>query len=264
MRGLIDQLTERDITTLVDVIGISREELIDTGSTKPWRLVEYLADDTVRDAILDRRAHPANAVSPTLLFAVLVSTTTAELLSAKYVNDWVGPSARLPVFDVETLQDFVSDLRRMAFLARLLASFAMPTPPPVPADPFDVRSLAAWLDQAEPGDRTIILRRLGDLALFLTGVFPDRTGSRPLRPVDAERLGTSIGMSSDEILSLCDPASPSPGLDAFEILGSRWYEASGGPEVRDVATRFRAARRVLNHLTDTHLYQLELPFPLAG
>lgn len=266
MRGLIDQLSDRDITTLTDVSGLSREELVDRGRRKPWQLAELLAEDDVVDAILDRHAHPSNAVSPTLLFAVLVAVTVADLLEATYVHDWVGPSARLPVFDVEPLQEFVGDLSRVSFLAGLLASFATPAPPPVPADPFDLESMAAWLDQVDEADRAIILRRLGDLALFMTGVFPDRTGARPLRPLDAERFGRSIGMTSDEILAMCDPASLAPGLGALESLGRRWYAASDStePVVRDIAGRFTAARRVLNHLTDTHLYRLDLAWPVAG
>jgi len=267
MRGLIDQLTDRDLTTLADVAGMSREELVELGTHKPWRLRELLAEDEVRDAILNRQGHPANAVSPMLLFGVLLASTAADLMAAKYVHDWVGPSSRLPVWDVEPLQDFVSDLGRVGFLTRLLASFATPTPPPVPANPFDLRSMVAWLDQVEPADRTLILRRLGDLALFLSGVFPDRTGSHPLRPIDAQRLGSSIGMTSDQILALCDSASLSPGLDALETLGSRWYEASSdGSEVvvRDIANRFRQARRVLNQLADSHLYRLDLSWPAAG
>ncbi len=266
MRGLIDQLTEQDLSTLADVIGIPAEEIVKLGRRKPWRLMEYLAEESICEAILDRHTHPANAVSPTLLFAVLVSVTADELLDASYVNDWVGPRSRLPVFDVETLQDFVSDPVRVGFLARLLASFAAPEPPPVPANPFDVYSLVQWLDQVEGHDRFLLLRRLGDLALFMTGVFPDRTGSEPLRPLDAMRLGASIGMTSDEILALSDPASVAPGLDALELLGKRWYEASGSSEVvvLDIAQRFRAARRVLNHLTDTYLYKVEVGWPRAG
>ena len=266
MRGLIDQLSVRDITTLCDVVGMSREELVDIARRKPWHFAEMLADASVVDSILDRRSHPSRAVSPALLFGVLVAVTVADLADATYVNDWVGPSSRLPVFDVEPLQEFIGDLGRITFLTSLLASFATPSPPPVPANPFDLQSMAAWLDQVNEPDRARILRRLGDLALFMTGVFPDRTGSRPLRPVDAERFGRSIGMTSDEILALCDPVSLAPGLNALEALGRRWYEASDSGErvVLDIAGRFTAARRVLNHLADTHLYRLDLAWPAAG
>jgi hypothetical protein len=104
--------------------------------------------------------------------------------------------------------------------------------------------------------------RLGDLSLFMSGVFPDSTGPRTLPPTEAERLGGTLDMTSDEILDLIDGGSVSPGLDALESLGSRWYESavdagSAPPVVADVATRFRAARRVLNHVSDRFLYEID-------
>jgi hypothetical protein len=262
MTSYLDGLTERDIATLAGIAGADPAELVADLRRRPWRIHDLLSDAEIFDSILDRRDHPVRAVSPFLLFAVLVHRVADELREATYVNDWSGPRSRLPVFDVEPLREFIEDSGRMFFLARLLNSFALPAPPPVPADPFDLHQMAMWLDQVMPGDRAVLLRRLGDLALFLTGIFPDRTASSPLRPVDAERLGRTVQMTSDEVLRLCDAASVAPGLDALESLGSRWYETAvseGGapPLVSDVATRFRAARRVLNHLTDHHLYKLE-------
>jgi hypothetical protein len=167
------------------------------------------------------------------------------------------------------LQEFIEDPGRTSFLASLLSSFAVPEAPSIPAGPFDLYGLALWLDQVLPDDRIILLRRLGDLSLFLTGVFPDHTGSRPLRPIDAERLGRTIGMTADEVLALCDRSVSSAGLDAMESLGSRWYGAAllGNampPVIADVATRFRAARRVLNHLSDRYLHKLETGWSLAA
>jgi hypothetical protein len=261
MASYLDSLSERDVATLAAIVDSDAVELSADLRRRPWSIHDLLARDDVFDAVLDRTAHPANVVSPFLLFAVLVHRAARELREAKFVNEWSGPRNRLPVFDVEPLQEFVEDAARTSFLARLLTSFAVPERPPVPADPFDLAGMASWLDQVVPRDRTVLLRRLGDLALFLTGVFPDRTGSSPLLPVDAERLGKTVHMTADEVLDLSDRARIAPGLDALEALGSRWYVASvneGGspPVVADVAHRFRAARRVLNHLADRHLYRL--------
>jgi len=262
MASYLDSLSERDVATLAAIVGSDPVELSADLRRRPWSIHDLLARDDVFEAVLDRSAHPADVVSPFLLFAVLVHQVAGELRDATFVNDWSGPRSRLPVFDVEPLREFVEDAGRTSFLAKLLTSFALPDPSPVPTDPFDLAGMAAWVDQAMPADRTVLLRRMGDLALFLTGVFPDRTGSAPLLPVDAERFGRTVQMSSDEVLSLCDRARIAPGLDALEALGSRWYTASvseGGspPVVADVAHRFRAARRVLNHLTDRHLYRLQ-------
>lgn len=261
MASYLDSMSERDIATLAAIAETDPVELTKDLRRRPWVIHDLLSRDDVFDAVMDRHAHPANLVSPFFLFAVLVHRAAAELREATFVSDWAGPRSRLPVFDVAPLQEFVEDGARTSFLARLLTSFAMPEPVPVPADRFDLTSMALWLDQAMPADRTVLLRRLGDLALFMAGVFPDRTGSRPLLPVDAERLGRTVHMTADEVLSLCDPVRLAPGLTALETLGSRWYSASvdGGepPLVADVGRRFSAARRVLNHLADRHLYKID-------
>lgn len=268
MTTLIDQFTERDLGTLAVIVGSDRDTLVADLRRKPWRVHDLLSDDAVFDAVLDRHSHPARLVSPVLLFAVLVHRAAEDLREATYVNDWAGPRTRLPVFDVAPLHEYLDDGGRIVFLARLLASFATPEPLPIPEDdPFDLVAIARWLDSVP--DRAGLMRRLGDLALFMAGVFPDHTGTRPLMPVDAERLGRGVGMTSDQILGLCDPGTLAPGLAAMEALGARWYELSGDegrqpPVVADVAHRFPAARRVLNHVADTYLYRFETGFRLAG
>ncbi len=268
MTALIDQFTERDLATLALIVGSDPAALVADLRRKPWRIHDLLSDDAVFAAVLDRHAHPARLVSPVLLFAVLVHRAAEDLREATYVNDWAGPRTRLPVFDVAPLHEYLDDAGRIVFLARLLASFATPEPLPIPEENrFDLVSVARWLDSVP--DRAGLMRKLGDLALFMAGVFPDRTGARPLRPLDAERLGRGVGMTPEEILDLCDAGTLAPGLAAVEALGARWYELAGDeghqpPVVADVAHRFRAARRVLNHVTDTYLYQLDTGFPLAG
>jgi hypothetical protein len=269
MTSYLDGLSERDLATLAAIVGAEPGELAAELRRRPWWIHDLLARPDVFEKIIDRHAHPADVVSPFLLFSVLIHRTSEDLREATYVNDWIGPRSRMPVFDVAPLQEFVEDPGRGSFLAALLSSFATPESPPAQAGPFDLYGMALWLNQAVPNDREVLLRRLGDLSLFLTGVFPDRTGARPLRPLDAERLGKTIGLTSDEMLALCDQSLLFSGLDALESLGSRWYEAAllGGntpPVVGDVAARFRSARRVLNHVADRYLYRLETGWNLAA
>lgn len=269
MTSYLDDLTERDLGTLAAIVGKEPGELADDLRRRPWHIHELLAHPDVFEKVLDRHAHPADVVSPFLLFSVLIAKTADDLREATYVDEWIGPKSRMPLFDVAPLQEFVEDPGRTSFLANLLSSFALPEAPPVPADPLDLHSMALWLEQALPDDRTILFRRLGDLSLFLTGVFPDHTGTRPLNAVEAVRLGKTVGKTSDEMLALCDRAVPSAGLDALESLGSDWYGAAvsaGGttPVVGDVASRFRSARRVLNHLADRYLHRLNPGWSIAA
>ena len=269
MASYLDGLSERDLQTLAAITAGDADELAEELQLRPWAIHDLLANDDVVEGVMGRHAHPANLVSPFLLFAVMVHSAAAELRTATFVNDWTGPHCRLPVFDVAPLQEFIEDPGRVFFLVRLLESFAVPTPAPVPADPFDINQLALWVDDALPSQRATVLNRLGDLSLFMTGILPDATGPQPLAPAEAERLGTTVDLSAEEVLGLVDHGSISPGIDALESLGTRWYEsaldAGAGPKVvGDVASRFRAARRVLNHVSDRHLYQLDYSWPGAA
>lgn len=269
MVAYLDGLTERDMKTLASITGAEPETLADELCRRPWAIHDILTDSAVVEGILGRHAHPANLVSPFLLFAVVVHASAGDLREATYVNDWTGPHSRLPVFDVAPLQEFVEDPARMFFLTTLLESFAIPSSVAAPADPFDLGEIALWVDQAVPAQRVSLLMRLGDLSLFESGVFPDHSGTKPLEPVVAERLGKTVDMTAEEVLELCDAGSFSPGLDALESLGSLWYETAvaegSAPQLLgDVAARFRAARRVLNHVADNYLYPINYDWGYAA
>jgi hypothetical protein len=265
----LDGLSGRDLRTLATITADDPDQLAEELQHRPWAIHDLLSDADVLEGVMGRQAHPANLVSPFLLFAVMVHATATELRGASFVNEWTGPRSRLPVFDVAPLCEFIEDPGRMFFLISLLESFAVPTPAPVPADPLDLADMAQWFEQALPADRATLLRKMGDLSLFAAGVFPDHAGPRLLGPVDAIRLGGTVDMTSDEILGLFDHGSFSPGLDALESLGSRWYagavDAGSAPAVvSGVASRFRAARRVLNHVSDNYLYELDFQWGLAA
>src|SRR5437667_3461195 len=61
--------------------------------------------------------------SPFLLFAVLIHRAVRDLGAASFVEEWVGPRQRVPVFDVGGLREFSADPFRRFFLAELLASY---------------------------------------------------------------------------------------------------------------------------------------------
>lgn len=256
---------DSDLAVLAAVADRDPDDLRRELQHRPWHLHDLLTEPETAASVLGGDDRPVVIVSPLLYFAVLVHRSAAELASASWVAEWAGPKSRLPVFDVETLQAFTQRPTRLLHLARVLTSFAMPTMTdlPVPVDVLDLDGLVDWLRAVEPGDQARLLERMGDIALFLAGVCADQTGNQLLSASDAERLGQSIGMTASDVLQLIDPGSLTPGLDALEELGARWYSAAAvqptctHPSLAfDLSRHIRPARRFLNHVADTYLHPL--------
>src|SRR6266567_337384 len=200
--GYLEHLSDADLALLGSA----------AGSLPAGRLradpavVERLLDDqrtfeTVFGA--PGRADPLLRASPFLVFAVAIQR------GAEVVGEWAGPRRRLPVFDAGSLRDFLAAPARRLFLAELLASYVHVASGSVLVQTrrgwrrqrfseLDPVRLAALLDVVPEGERVGIYRRLGDLALFLTGVFPDHTATRAFAPVDAQRLLRHAGLEGAE------------------------------------------------------------------
>jgi hypothetical protein len=176
------------------------------------------------------------------------------------------------VFDVEPLREFISDGERRYFLIEFLNSFTT-----VASGSYVIRTrngykrrrfseldpvrLSELVDQLPPTERAGGYRRLGDVALVLSGVFPDHVASHPLEPAQRERLSRSAAITSAEALGSAGE------IDFMEAAGAGWYRRAvdaaaatvgAGPEIlRSVAERFTQARRILNYVSDRFLYGSE-------
>lgn len=261
-------LHDEDLIALARALDTDVESLRGDLDRRPVYVSEVLRQPEVAEAILGDTTQLI--VSPLLFFAVLIHRSADELSSSEWVDEWVSPGCRLPVFDVEPLLEFTDSPGRLLFTAQLLVDFAMPAKVPVPADRLDLEDLVTWLDAAEPSDQLVMLRQLGDLALFQAGVFPDSTGATTMTAAQAEHLGRSVQMTDDELEQLVDQGSATPGLDALELLSSAWYRAAADNSdsapilLRDVANRIRAARRFLNYVADHYLHQLQPTWALGA
>jgi hypothetical protein len=273
-----DHLTEADLKLLTDVAPVP-------GGVKPLltrdpAAVEgLLADPRVFEAVFGQAAVAAGQavlISPFLAFGVAVHRAVADLSALDYLPERSGLRQRVPVFDTPELRDFLGSADRRLFLAELLASFTR-----VASGRYRVRSggrsrtrrfseldpvhLAGMLEAVPDDARPGIYRRLGDVSLFLAGVFPDYAAANALGPVDASRLLRAARVPTPDR----DGLAAAPALDLLEYLGARWYRAAlAAAPVRtarlavvgDVADRFRQARRVLNHLADRYLLGPDSPW----
>jgi len=227
-------------------------------------------------------AGQAAPVSPFLTFAVAVHRSAAELASMDHVTERTGPRQRVPLFDAPALRDFLGSPARRFFLAELLGSFTR-----VASGRYRVRGggrmrtrrfseldpvrLAGLLDGVPDAERPGVYRRLGDVCLFQSGVFPDYATLYGVGPAQVARLLRAARVPAAQH----DQLATIPAIDLLEQLGARWYRAACGlapvrtarlDVVAEVAGSFRQARRVLNHIADRYLFSTEHPWfaPPAG
>ncbi len=208
--------------------------------------------------------------SPFLLFAVLIHRVVRDLGQASFVEEWVGPRQRVPVFDTVSLRDFAADPLRRFFLAQLLASYTNVASGSTlvkttrgwrrrrfsELDPMRLIELAELVPEAE---RPSVYRRLGDLSLFLTGVFPDYAGEQLVAERDRRGLERALGTADRERSENRD------GVWLLEQLGRRAYRiavqradrrAAMAGVLAEVSENFAAARRILNFMTDRYLFPM--------
>jgi hypothetical protein len=273
-----EHLTEADMRLISEVAPVpgGTAALL---ARDPAAIEGLLADPRMFDAVFGSAAAAdglAVIVSPFLAFGVAVHRAVADLSAMDYLPERSGYRQRVPVFDTPQLRDFLGTAERRLFLAELLASFTR-----VASGRYRVRSggrsrtrrfseldpvrLAGMLEEMPAESRPGLYRRLGDVTLFLVGVFPDYAAANALGPVDAGRLLRAARVPFGDR----DGLAAAPALDLLEYLGARWYRAAlAAAPVRtaslavvgDVADRFRQARRVLNHLGDRYLLGPDSPW----
>ncbi len=274
--GWFDQLSDDDLNLLSRLASHAGVES-DAVRRHPGALAQVMSHPAAFDSVF-RCDHRALApASPFLTFALIVHRGWAELQSIHHIDEWVGPRRRLPVLGGDEVRAFLAGAQRRLFLTELLASYTRVTSGSVWVrtprgsrrrrfSELDPVRLASLLDVVPEAERPGVYRRLGDLALFLTGVFPDHTEMHGLGPLDEGRLLRTSGLAAE-------PEHP-PGrgselgsrgtVGVLERLGERWYwlasHTTRGPltgtmtVVAELAESFGQARRALNFLTDRHVF----------
>jgi hypothetical protein len=271
-RGYLDHLTDDDLRVLATVAGLDPGRAGELRGRGP-AVLALLGRPELFERVYGRGRAGLVSISPFFAFLVVVEQAARDLAGAHYVAERSAPRQRVPVFDAPRLREFLADPMRRLFLAELLTSFVR-----VASGRFWIRTARGWraqryseldpvrlaqlAEQAPPAERPGVYRRLGDVALFLTGVFPDYTQLHALGPLDAARLLRAAGLAHD------DRQAASP-IQLLEELGGRWYRRAAElapvrtartAVVAEVAERFRDARRVLNHIADRHFTRVGDPW----
>jgi hypothetical protein len=269
----LGHLTDADLQALVHADEISAAEAdarIRALRRAPALLLDVLDRPAVSSGLLNlasaRDPQRYVLISPFLVFAAAIHRVAADLSGTGYVPERTTPRMRVPVFDGPQLTAYLAEPLHRLFLAELLVSFArsssgvIVTQTPTGLrrrrwNDLDLSRLAGLLDAVPEPERPRVWRRLGDLALFLAGVFPAALERALASRLDPDRLARTTGLA----------APPSDGLapaELFEWFGASWYRLAArrataaretAAALRDNAEHIHEARRVLNAAADRYL-----------
>ena len=277
-RAYLQHLSAADLRLLVaGVDELAGRDPAGEIAAREGLLESLLARPGTFEALFEKDPGPGALVpaSPFLVFAVAVERVRQDLATRSYVEEWLGPRRRMPVFEVAPLRDFLDEPWRRLLLAELLASYTRVSSGSVLVatrrglrrqrfSELDPVRLAGLLEVVPEPELPGVYRRLGDLALFLTGVFPDHTALRGLSAVDESRLRRAGRLAGEDTRAV-PPGLADPGaVELLERLGRRWYRQAlelvappvplGVRAAGELGERFGEARRILNHLTDRFLF----------
>jgi hypothetical protein len=262
---MLSRLTDSDLRFLVETVAPQR--------TDPDRVIELVRDKEdfleqmlENPKLLDRLANDKEAlvrVSPYMLFSVLLRQVRRELEKTGVVYEPESRGRRIPVFEAPAVIDLLAKPEAREYLVGLLCSFVRTNSGYVywrergtwhrrkfnDTDLDDMMALAGMVD---PELRPRYLKRVADIALFLSGIFPDRalrvtTRSRPF--FTAERTLQDYEQTGHQFYALAAREMP---------------EARLRPLLETLSEKFTLARSALNSLSDRYLkyhrsHYFELP-----
>jgi hypothetical protein len=254
--------TEGDLQFLAGAVaggdGPEADRLLRAWHSNPTLVDDHLDDDgVVRRMLADQRL--AVELSPRFLFAVLLRRIRRDLGEIPYTVERMHADGRVIVFDAGLSHELLRSPEMFDYLVELLVSFERVETMVVrhPGSHRAVRRLSTIsIDDmvelaglVEPDLRPLVFRRIGDIALFTTGLFPNAV-LRARRPL----LGAiTAGEHLRRRLSLQD----------YEDEGRRFYRlaadrlAATHPPLASILMRlsdeFTAARKPLTVLAERYV-----------
>ena len=206
-------------------------------------------------------------ISPSLYFEVLLRRAQKDLISSSYTIEREG-RGNIPVFDTGKVAGFLDTPNMLEYLANMLASFTRIRSFVVPVrvrkgirrrvryNDMDVDSLIDFAARADESERFSYYKRIGDVCLFLTGLFRDSTYSQK------SHFGSNFQSGTYPRTTLVRKRRRS--VEEYESEGRRFYRlAEEHPtasvlELTDVFSvlrdEFSAARKPLAFLAARYLH----------
>ncbi len=257
------ELTDQDIAFLVGQTDPKLLASIDIIRSDPRFLdsmLESHAQDIVRHVMSMDQATVLSTVTPRFLFEAMLRSARKELGSRSYTVER-GPLQRIPVFDAEEVLAFMRDNAVVKYLAAMLTSFTRIRSFTRPVrvrkgiwrrirfNDMDMDSLMRSCESVAEDQRFGYYKRIADLSLFITGIFPEYSSLDTRAGRDSPRpymFGRRVRSSED-----------------YEKEGSRFYKLAarhptasldGSSRLLErMGENFRLAKKPLNYLSERYL-----------
>jgi hypothetical protein len=203
-------------------------------------------------------------LSPAMFFEILLRNAAKQMGRRSYTLEKVGTLMTIPVFDGDEMLAVLRDEDVLMYLAHMLATFTrlesytytFRVGPAVWREirfnDLDLESLLKFVGAVDEEYRLGLYKRIGDVCLFLLGIFHDFTAAEHHYPSSKERRPALLGR-------------PRLAASEYESRGSRFYRKAA--EHRDAAdleleavfwklhANFEKLCKPLTFIADNYLYQ---------
>ncbi len=252
------QLTEQDLDFVVETVASQRqdrEQVKDIVRDKADFMDVMLEDERLFRRVMEEEAWVR--ISPYLLFTVLLRRARKDLHSGGYTLERLGPSQLLPVFDGPLVASLLEDGEVRDYLSAMLTSFTRVHSTVVyfrhrgrthrrSFSDMDIDDMVELSQGVEPEGRFPFFKRIGDIAMFLVGIFPEYVAAASAGAHQRPRLAGRKLRTAEEyqeegrrfylMAAECAP----PGGGAGELLGK-------------MAGNFDLARKPLNLVSERYI-----------
>ena len=250
-------LSESDLRFLVETVATNRRDydhIVNLVRDKEDLLEPMLEDPKLTERLF-RDEKALVRITPHMLFSVLLRRLRRELENQAYVLDVDTKGKRIPVFEGPAVADMLSDNQTRDYLAEMLSSFARTNSGIIywqergtwhkrRFSDIDLDNMVELARIIDPEMRPALYKRIADIALFLSGIFPEHAA----RSLDSRR----------------NMFSTKHTLKDYEQAGKRFYHVAAQetdqtqwkPVLGTLAEKFTLARLALNSLSDRYVKTL--------
>ena len=272
MRKVFDKFSPGDFQFLADLVERDKDRtyFIDLITQDPDSLDLILEEEEIFKKASQQKESIFVRISPYLYFELLLRQAIRDIKRDAYTLEQVGYKTRVPVFDSKKVLAILSRDEIRDYLVELLVSFIRVNQFTVyfkrgkgiyykkVLSDMDFDLLVEMSELVDEPYRFVFLKRAGDLALFLSGIFPEQLfEGRSYSLAKHRRLTPRVNQEED-----------------LEKKGSELYRKASESEVAKekelspiltmMADNFTFTKKPLNVMADRYLYFRKHDiFPLA-